>query len=113
MKIERYRFGEMVIDGQTYHRDLILLPDKVIQNWRRREGHRLILDDIGMIPLSHIECLIIGTGKFGMMKVDEQVCHKMTDIGIECFVEITDKAVKMFDSVANTKKVAAAFHLTC
>jgi len=113
MKIDRYKFGEMVIDGQTYHRDLVILSDKIIQNWRRVAGHRLIPDDIRDIPLSQIERLIIGTGKFGMLKVSEKLILEITGEGIECIIERTDKAVKIFNSIIQIKKVAAAFHLTC
>ena len=111
--IESYRFGEMIIDGKSYRRDLIILPGKIIQNWRRKEGHQLILSDISDIPLSQIECLIIGTGKFGMMKIDKKVISVMNDKRIECIVEKTDKAVKQYNSVIQHKIVAAALHLTC
>ncbi len=111
--IDHYKFGEMVIDGKSYHRDLIILPDKIIQNWRRKEGHRLILDDISDIPLSIIECLIIGTGKFGMLKVDEKVISEMNDKRIKCIVEKTVKAIEKYNSIIQSKIVAAAFHLTC
>lgn len=113
MKIDYYKFGEIVIDGQVYNRDLIILPDRIILNWRRREGHRLILDDIGKIQLSNIRCLIIGTGKFGLMKVDTQLLQKLAAEGIECYTEKTDKAVKIYNDLADIKKVAALFHLTC
>ncbi|MBN2601062.1 MAG: Mth938-like domain-containing protein [Candidatus Marinimicrobia bacterium] len=111
--IENYKFGEMIINGIFYHRDLIILTDKILQNWRRKEGHRLILDDIGDIPLSQIECLIIGTGKFGMMKVDETVISALNNAGIECIVYKTDKSVEIFNCIIHQEKVAAAFHLTC
>ncbi|MFH2026224.1 MAG: MTH938/NDUFAF3 family protein, partial [bacterium] len=110
---ENYKFGEMVIEGQKYQRDLIILPDRIIQKWWRKEGHRLILDDISAIPLSQIECLIIGTGRFGMMKVDGELLQKVSDEGIECIVEKTGEAVKKFNSIIHLKKVAVAFHLTC
>lgn len=113
MKIERYKFGEIIVNGKPFVRDLIILPDKILQNWRRKEGHRLIPDDISKIQLSQIECLIIGTGKFGMMKVDAKLISEITSIGIECIVEKTDKAVKIFNNIIQLKKVAAAFHLTC
>ena len=41
-KIEDYRFGQMIIDGRTYTRNLVLLPDRVMANWWRKEGHRAL-----------------------------------------------------------------------
>jgi len=113
ISIDYYKFGEMAINGKSYHCDLIILPDKIHQNWQRKEGHRLILEDISAIPLSQIECLIIGTGKFGMMKIDEKVISEMNNAGIECIVEATGKSIEKYNSIIRYKIVAAAFHLTC
>ena len=38
---------QQVIDGKTYHSDLIIFPDGRIQSsWWRKSGHRLSLEDI-------------------------------------------------------------------
>ena len=44
--IEDYRFGRIEIDGQPYDRDVIILPERVIANWWRREGHRVHPEDL-------------------------------------------------------------------
>jgi hypothetical protein len=40
-KIDSYKFGRIVIDGQAYSRDVIILPDRVIRDWWRDSGHIL------------------------------------------------------------------------
>ena len=45
-KIESYRFGQIVIDGESYSNDVIIFPDHVKQNWRRNSGHNLVTDDL-------------------------------------------------------------------
>ncbi|OQY18037.1 MAG: hypothetical protein B6I35_13630 [Anaerolineaceae bacterium 4572_32.2] len=47
-QIESYRFGRIIIDGQTHSKDVIILPDRVIENWWRQEGHALHLDDLAI-----------------------------------------------------------------
>ena len=46
MVIESYCFGEMVVNGVRYDKDLIVCPDNVRDNWWRKEGHRVSLEDI-------------------------------------------------------------------
>jgi hypothetical protein len=41
-----YEFGIIVIDGSEYRSDVIISNDRVQDNWWRKEGHRLALDDI-------------------------------------------------------------------
>jgi len=45
-RIEHYDFGRIVIDEVSFNKDVILLPDRIISNWWRKEGHRLCMDDI-------------------------------------------------------------------
>ena len=37
-RIESYEFGRMAIDGKAYTKDLILLPDRILDGWWRQEG---------------------------------------------------------------------------
>jgi hypothetical protein len=45
-RIEHYEFGQIVVDGQEERRDLIILPDRVVRDWWRQDGHVLILEDL-------------------------------------------------------------------
>jgi hypothetical protein len=38
-RLEDYRFGRVTVNGSVETRDLIVLPDRVVTNWWRREGH--------------------------------------------------------------------------
>jgi len=45
--IKRYVFGKMVVGNKVFTHDIIILPDRIISDWWRKEGHRLQLDDLG------------------------------------------------------------------
>jgi len=45
-RIDHYEFGRIVVDGREETKDLIVLPDRVVRNWWRRDGHALVLDDL-------------------------------------------------------------------
>lgn len=114
MKIEKYEFGKIIIDGRTFDKDLKICINKIIPEWWRKEGHHLYLEDIQDLLEKEPEVLIIGTGYVGMMKVDREVKEYCEKRGISLHVNRTSKAVKLFNElVQQKKKIAAAFHLTC
>ena len=113
MKIKSYKFGSMTIGDTTYHSDLIIFPDKIKSNWWRKEGHNLQMEDLQEILSFKPEVLVIGTGKFGLMKVDSNVVNTLNEQGIELITEKTSKAVEKFNAIHEEASTVAAFHLTC
>jgi hypothetical protein len=45
-RLEDYSFGRLTVDGQEHTRDLIVLPDRVVSDWWRREGDSLAMEDL-------------------------------------------------------------------
>lgn len=111
--IESYAFGRMEFQGRTYTSDLILFPDRVQESWWRETGHRLSLRDIEDVFHESPEVLIIGSGFYGLMKVEEEVKEQTRTQGIMLIVEKTQKAVQSYNELAPKKKTIGAFHLTC
>ncbi len=111
--IQSYAFGAMVINGQEYTADLIVFPEKIHPAWWRKEGHKLALEDLGDVFKENIEALVIGTGFFGLMKVEQVVLDAARAKGLVLHIEKTEKAVQIFNRLISQKKTAGAFHLTC
>lgn len=73
--IESYDFGVIVINGKRYTSDVIVFPERVMDSWWRKEGHRLYAEDLKEI-LEHEprpEVLVVGTGYHGLVKVSPEV----------------------------------------
>jgi len=85
MKIEGYGFGWMKINGKIYKKDLIIFMNRIVDNWWREEGHFLREIDLFEVFLEKPEVLIVGTGYYGYMKIDEDFVRKLKDEGIELF----------------------------
>ena len=111
--INSYSFGTITIDNQKFTTDLIIYPDHINSNWRRKTGHLLVEDDITEILDYKPEVLIIGTGASGLMKVDDKLKDKLKVLGIEFIIKKTAEAVKEYNRIHKDKKVVAALHLTC
>jgi hypothetical protein len=113
MDIAYYSFGRIVIDGQTYTADVILYPERVYSPWWRKEGHKLHPADLTDVIAAKPEVLIIGTGYSGLMSVPKETVSHLESQGIKIYIERTTRAVELFTEIQKSKKVIAAFHLTC
>jgi hypothetical protein len=113
MNIERYRFGEIIIDGRKYASDVIIYPDRVDSGWWRKQGHNLVLEDIKSVLEEKPEVLIVGTGASGVMRVSDDVTRKMKELGVELIVQHTDRACQEHNKVSSQKKTITCLHLTC
>jgi hypothetical protein len=111
--IDAYSFGRIVIDSTAFTTDVIIFPDRVEDNWWRKDGHILHVEDVKLIVEEKPEVLIVGTGKYGIMKVLSQTREYIESRGIELIVEPTEKACEIYNKISQAKKVVAALHLTC
>ncbi len=112
-RVEDYSFGHIRIDGQDYTADVIILPDRVIADWWREEGHSLSMDDLGAVVAAGPAVLVVGTGANGLMRVPDQTLQALKDTGIEVIVERTGSAWQTYNRHSQQRATAAALHLTC
>jgi len=112
-KIERYTFGEIVIDGKHYSNDVIIYPTRVNSHWWREEGHSLAPEDIWDVLQAPPDVLVIGQGSAAQMDVPYGTRHKLHEAGIEVIAEPTERACKTYNRLRARKRVVAALHLTC
>ncbi len=107
-------FGKLVYMGKSYSSDIIIYPDHVDDLWWRDQGHLLTAKDLEEAINARPDLLIVGTGQFGMMKVDRTLTERLKGSGIELMIARTREACELFNaSVEEKKKVIGAFHLTC
>lgn len=113
--IGEYAAGRhMTVSGKTYTHDLKIIGNSVKEDWWRRNGHRLALEDIADILAASPDLLVVGTGYAGGMRVPDSLRRELAARRIRLVVEPTDQAVKTYNQLrAEGKNVAGAFHLTC
>jgi hypothetical protein len=114
MMIESSDFGRMRIQGRDYFRDLLIVDGRVLPDWWRAQGHRLIPADLKEVLDAAPAVLVVGTGVAGMMEVPEETRRTLRDRGIRLEEARTAEAIKIFNRLfASQEDVAGAFHLTC
>jgi len=104
----------MTVSGQNYDKDLIILPQEVLPDWWRKEGHALVAEDLNEVFVRRVDTLIVGTGASGMMRIPETTRQTLEKKGIRLIAMITAAAVSVFnDRMKRGENLAGAFHLTC
>jgi len=116
MRIDRFAFGTIRIDGKTYERDVVI--DRGAVRPRKKKPSKQFREEYGHTPLSVEEkipwmCsrLVIGTGAQGALPVMPAVFEEARGRGIEVTALRTDQAIRLLrgaDSQTN-----AVLHITC
>jgi hypothetical protein len=110
--IDSYEFGRIRINGKEYTTDVIIYPNRIRSNWWRKQGHKLLKEDLEEVFEHAPEVLIVGTGAYGSMKVPEDTQRFIKSKNIELIVKKTKDACDIYNDL-NKKNVVAALHLTC
>ncbi len=110
--IESYKFGEIIIDGQTYCDDVIILPDRVIPSWWRKEGHSLDPVDLTEVVKARPDTFIIGCGAHGLLRIPQATRDFLQGKGIRLIDLPTAQAVETFNASPGAT-TACGLHLTC
>ena len=111
-EIDDYSFGRVVVDGTEHERDLIVLPDRVVADWWRREGHSLAIEDLDEVIEELPERLVLGCGAHGRLKPDPAVLAALERRGVAVEALPTADAVARYREL-DPSRTAAALHLTC
>jgi hypothetical protein len=96
-------------------RDVIVLPNRVLSDWWRRDGHSLVIEDLADVLDELPERLIVGCGYAGRLEPDPSVVEALAKRGVEVEALPTPDAVDRFGELEakDPAAIAAALHLTC
>jgi len=111
-ELENYTFGRILVDGEEQTRDLIVLPDRVVTGWWRRDGHSLAMEDLDEVLDELPERLILGCGHDGRLRPPAAVIEELERRGIAVEALHTGDAVRRYGEL-DAGRTAAALHLTC
>jgi hypothetical protein len=111
--IDSYEFGVIVINGRRYSSDVIIYPDRVKNDWWRKEGHQLCIDDLEDVTEEKPEVIVVGKGDPGLMRVLPETEEYIKSKGIQLIIQSTQEACKAYNQLSSSKKVIALLHLTC
>jgi hypothetical protein len=101
-------------NGSLFCRDLKIIGEKIVENWWRKEGHRVDVADVTDILTTSPEVLVVGMGYAGFMEVSNSLRFTLKNHKVRLIANKTPEAVKNFNQLhSKGRRVAGAFHLTC
>lgn len=114
MIINDYQFGEIIIDGKTYHNQDIIIYSEKVEIWLCSDHHHPSLADFNQPLEERPDILIIGTGYSGVMQVENDVREALTQKITKVIIDNTQKASRIYNKLsAKNKNIIACLHLTC
>lgn len=111
--IDSYEFGAIVINGRRYSSDVIIYPDKIKDDWWRKEGHQLCINDLEDVTEENPDVIVVGKGNPGLMRVLPETEEYIKSKGIRLIIQSTREACKTYNQLSSSQKVIALLHLTC
>ena|GEM_PF-475202 len=111
--IDRFEFGTIVIDGQSYESDMIIFPDGAVEQWQHKDEHILRPRDVDKIVKAEPEAVIIGLGTVGNLKMRPKTEKSFQEAGIEVMTYRTSKAVETYKELRGQRRLAAVMHVHC
>jgi hypothetical protein len=116
MRIDRFKFGTIRIDGETYEQDVVIDRGRV--RVRKKKPSKQFRDDFGHTPLSVEEkipwkCtrLVVGTGAHGSLPVMPAVVKEAKRRGVAITALPTQKAIALLRHA--DPDTNAVLHITC
>lgn len=116
MRIDKFAFGSIEIDGTRYEYDVVIDRGKIRK--RKRKPSKPFRDAFGHTPLSVEEdlpwkCrrLVIGTGANGALPVMSEVKLEAERRKIELLILPTARAIKVLEE--GSPDTNAVLHVTC
>jgi hypothetical protein len=113
MHIDRYEFGLIVIDGQTFRNDVLIWPGRIKADWWRQESHVLQLHDVAEALDAAPQILVVGMGDPGKMQVDPALAAYLQGQGIALLARPTQEACRLINELSGQRRLAGALHVTC
>jgi hypothetical protein len=116
MRIDKFSFGTIQIDGETYDQDVVIDRGKVRP--RKKKPSKPFRAQYGHTPLSVAEkipwkCkrLVVGTGEQGALPVMPAVLAEAERRGVEVVAVPTAKAIQLLTREQDGTN--AVLHITC
>jgi len=121
----RTKFGEIIINGEKFHEDVIMdwnnkifkRPKHLSAHKKKLYGHTPFTKDELLDIIKNIgkpDILVIGTGQYGALPIEEEVYLEARKLGITLLRDRTPNAIEIYLSqIKSNRKVIALFHITC
>jgi uncharacterized protein len=106
--IQNYGISEITISGNIYRENLVIMPDRIIPQWRPANFQELKQEDFSELASLAPEIVVLGTGSRQLFP-EHELIRPLVDHQIGLEVMATDAACRTYNILMSEgRKVAAA-----
>ena len=117
-KIDKTKFGSIVIAGELYEHDVLIRLDGEVEKRKKKlskevygTSHIVSLAEAEHVYEAGAEKLIFGTGQTGMARLSDEAVDYLQRQNCQAELLPTSKAVKAWNEAKGA--VIGLFHVTC
>ncbi len=110
LKIGRFSFGSIIIDGKEFKQDVFLTNETIEE---KESSHIITKDDIDRALLYEPDYIVVGKGTCSRVEIPEEIRDMVNRSGVILIEGSTSDAIKDFNRLKGKNKVVGIFHLTC
>lgn len=117
-RIEDLRWGHLAVEGaDAPYKDAKLWPGGS-RGWDWNEtGTRhapgVQPEDVEEIVERGVDVIVVGRGMLGALRVQDETLDALEEKGVEVEVARTEKAVRRYNELRESRSVGGLFHTTC
>ncbi len=112
--ISSFSFGRIVVNSQIYNNDIKIVSGNLVQDWWRRSGHSVEIEDLQDILDSSTDIIVIGKGQPGYMNTSDTLRQYLRQNHFRLIEEPTSDAIQTFNLLTSEgKRVSGGFHVGC
>ncbi len=102
-----YGVGYVIINQVRYERNLVVFPDRIIENWHIGNTRQLAIDDFEEILMYQPEIILLGTGG-ALQFPDPKLIRTMLNSGTGLEVMDTYSACRTYNILSTEGRSVAA-----
>jgi len=117
-KIDKTKFGLILISGARYEHDVIIRLDGRVEKRKKKlskavygTSHHLSLEEAKFVYQKGARQLIIGTGQTGMVNLSAEAANFFKEENCQVDLLPTPQAIQVWNDAKGD--VIALFHVTC
>ncbi len=110
MRIEKFSFGTVVINGNEYKQDVFVTNDSVEE---KENSHKITKDDLDKILLYEPDIVVIGRGTSNNVEIPDEIKVMLAQNNIKLIDGKTPDVIEKFNKLVSKNKIVGILHLTC
>ncbi len=117
-KIEAFKFGCIIIDGNKHRRDVLLFPDGTVcerkRGFWRFGSHSIKKEEVEELIEAGPDIFVFGKGVYSRAKLSSDAARYLKESKTELIILPSRKAVQKWNELSEKgKRAAALIHITC